>query len=233
MVYVLDKYKRPLMPCTEKRARLLLSRSRAVIHRMAPFTIRLKDRIMEESNFQPLRLKLKPGAKESGLAILREDSPEQSEAIFLGAIQHKPGIKLSLESRRNLRRSRRNRKTRYRKPRFNNRRRPQGWLPPSLEARVDQTMQVVGKLIKLFPVTSISYEHAKFDSQLLQNPDISGIEYQQGELFGYEVREYLLEKWGRKCAYRQPAYPPAFILPLWDVCFYQISGLKAKVYLFS
>ncbi len=201
MVFVLDKRKKPLMPCTEKRARLLLSRGRAVIHRMAPFTIRLKDRVAEESELQPLRLKLKPGAKESGLAVLREISLEESEAIFLCEMRHKPGIKQSLDSRRNLRRGRRNRKTRYRAPRFDNRRRPEGWLPPSLGARVSQLMNVVNKLTELLPITSISYENAKFDTQLLQNPEISGIEYQQGELFGYEVRDYLLEKWGRRCAY--------------------------------
>lgn len=201
MVFVLDKRKKPLMPCTEKRARLLLERGRAVVHRMIPFTIRLKDRLAEESKAQSLRLKLKPGAKETGVAVLREDTPKQSETIFLCEIRHKPGIKQSLDSRRALRRSRRNRKTRYRKPRFENRKRPEGWLPPSLDARVDQTMAVVNKLTKLLPITSISYEHAKFDTQLMQNPEISGVEYQQGELFGYEVREYLLEKWGRKCAY--------------------------------
>lgn len=74
-------------------------------------------------------------------------------------------------------------------------------LPPSLEARVDQTMSAVNKLLRLLPITAISTEHVKFDTQKLQNPEISGIEYQHGELFGYEVKEYLLEKWGRKCAY--------------------------------
>lgn len=201
MVFVLDKNKKPLMPCTEKRARLLLSKGRAVVHRIAPFTIRLKDRIEEESTLQPLRLKLKPGAGESGIAVLREDGHEQAEVVFWCLIRHKQSIKQKLDARRSLRRSRRNRKTRYRKPRFNNRRRPVGWLAPSLRARVEQTTNVVKKLALLLPVRAISYENAKFDTQLLQNPEIGGIEYQQGELFGYEVREYLLEKWGRKCAY--------------------------------
>ena len=168
---------------------------------MAPFTIRLKDRVVEESELQPLRLKLKPGAKETGVAVLREDTSEQSEVVLLCEIRHKPGIKQGLDSRRALRRGRRSRKTRYREPRFDNRKRPEGWLPPSLEARVDQTMAVVSKLTKLLPITFVSFEHAKFDTQLLQIPEVSGIEYQQGELFGYEVREYLLEKWGRECAY--------------------------------
>ena len=121
MVFVLDKHKRPLMPCSEKRARQLLERKRAVIHKISPFTIRLKDRVVSKSKTQPLRLKLDPGSKVTGFAILRKDNPEQSTIILLGELHHKPGIKFSLDNRRALRRSRRNRKTRYRKPRFNNR----------------------------------------------------------------------------------------------------------------
>jgi 5-methylcytosine-specific restriction endonuclease McrA len=200
MVFVLDKHKRPLMPCTEKRARLLLQRRRAVVHKMFPFTIRLKDRILEQSELQSLRLKLDPGAKITGAAVLREDT-EKGVAVFLAEILHKPGIKRKIEARRNIRRSRRSRKLRYREPRFNNRTRPAGWLPPSLGARVLQTINTVNKLLKLLPITGISTEHVKFDTQLLQNPDISEEQYQRGELYRYEIREYLLEKWQRKCAY--------------------------------
>ena len=232
MVYVLDRNKKPLMPCTEKRARQLLERERAVIHRMHPFTIRLKDRTLETSETQPLRLKLDPGSKTTGFAVLREEDREQSTVVLLGELHHKPGIKEKLDSRRALRRSRRNRKTRYREPRFSNRRpatcvacgknaksgsrycRPclktrsfadnghrNTWLPPSLQARVNQTASAVDSLTRTLPITAISTEHVKFDTQLLQNPGITGLEYQQGELLGYEVREYLLEKWDRKCAY--------------------------------
>lgn len=201
MVFVLDKRKRPLMPCSEKRARKLLQKGRAVVHRMHPFTIRLKDRTVEESDLQPLRLKLDPGAKVTGVALLREDRPDEAETVILAEIRHRTDIKQKLEERRSYRRSRRNRKTHYRKPRFLNRRRPEEWLPPSLRARVEQTLRAVEKLRKLLPITAISVEHAKFDTQKLQIPEISGIEYQQGTLFGYEVREYLLEKWGRRCAY--------------------------------
>ncbi len=100
-----------------------------------------------------------------------------------------------------MRRTRRNRNTRYRKPKFNNRGRKEGWLPPSLQSRVDNIKNWVIKLQRLCSLTHISYENVKFDTQLMQNPEISGIEYQQGELQGYEIREYLLEKWDRKCAY--------------------------------
>ena len=184
------------MPCTEKRARILLQSKRAVVHKMHPFTIRLKNRIIEEINLQFTRLKIDPGSKTTGITILREGT-----AIMLLEIKHKPGIKKALGTRRALRHGRRNRKTRYRRPRFLNRKKPEDWLPPSLMARVNQTMNVVNKLRKLIPISAISVENVKFDTQLLQNPNISGVEYQQGTLAGYEVGEYLLEKWKRECGY--------------------------------
>ena len=200
MVFVLDKHKKPLMPCTEKRARKLLEHDRAVIHKMAPFTIRLKDRIAAESEFQPLRVKFDPGSKTTGVAVILEGA-QGPKVIFFGEIVHKADIKARLDKRRALRRGRRNRKTRYRKPRFQNRKRKAGWLPPSLEARVNQTLHALAKIRKLAPITALSVEHVKFDMQKMQNPEIAGVEYQQGTLLGYEVREYLLEKWGRACVY--------------------------------
>ena len=200
MVFVLDQHKKPLMPCTEKRARKLLEHDRAVIHKMAPFTIRLKDRTAAESDFQLLRAKFDPGSKTTGVAIILEGA-KGSKVIFLGEIVHKVDIKARLDKRRALRRGRRYRKTRYRQPRFQNRKRKMGWLPPSLEARVNQTLHALAKIRRLAPITDLSIEHVKFDTQKMQNPEISSVEYQQGTLLGYEVREYLLEKWGRACVY--------------------------------
>jgi len=191
-VFVLDKHQKPLMPCSEKRARLLLERGRARVHKMYPFTIRLVDRVQEESERQETRLKLDPGSKTTGVATTLEGT-NGTKAVFLGEIIHKTGIKSKLDSRRSLRRSRRNRKTRYRQPRFLNRPRPSGWLPPSLEARVHQTMNAVAKLRTLMPITAISVEHVKFDTQALQHAEISGVEYQQGAQMGFwNVREYVL-----------------------------------------
>jgi 5-methylcytosine-specific restriction endonuclease McrA len=108
-----------------------------------------------------------------------------------------------MTARRQLRRGRRGRKCRYRKPRFLNRAssRRKGRLPPSLQSRVENVATWVERLRRLCPVAGLSLELAKFDTQKMENPEISGVEYQQGELAGYTVREYLLEKWGRKCAY--------------------------------
>jgi len=106
-----------------------------------------------------------------------------------------------LTSRRQLRRSRRARKARYRKPRFLNRTRPKGWLAPSLQSRIENIKTWLNKLQRFAPIIAISQELVRFDIQLMQNPDIQGKEYQQGTLAGYETREYLLEKWNRQCAY--------------------------------
>jgi len=207
-VFVLDRKKKPLMPCSEKRARLLLERKKAVVHRMAPFTIRLKDRIGGET--QPIRIKLDPGSQTTGIALVREEeilSPEIGEAetaahvLFLGEIGHRGGrIRDRLSARRAFRRRRRS-KLRHRKPRFDNRTKPEGWLPPSLQHRVDTTASWGERLRRLVPVSSISMELVRFDMQKIENPETSGVEYQQGALAGYEVREYLLEKWDRTCAY--------------------------------
>lgn len=129
------------------------------------------------------------------------DGAHGTKAVFLGEIAHKVGIKARLDARRALRRGPRHRQTRYRPPRFQNRTRKAGWLPPSLEARVDQTLHAVGQMRAKAPITAIGVEHVRFDTQQMQDPEITGIEYQQGTLWGYEVREYLLEKFQHQCVY--------------------------------
>lgn len=197
-VFVLDRKKQPLMPCHPARARQLLRAGRAVVHQLHPFTIRLKDRI--SGGTQPVRLKLDPGSKTTGVAIVREDG-EQAAVLHLAELHHKPNIKRRLDQRRAYRRNRRSRKCRYRAPRFLNRTRPTGWLPPSLRARVDNITSWVRRYQRLVPLTALSLELARFDTQALQNPEIRGVEYQQGELAGYEVREYVLTKFHHTCAY--------------------------------
>jgi len=207
-VFVLDQRKKPLMPCSEKRARRLLERGRAVVVKRYPFTIRLKDRVGGE--LQPIRVKLDPGSKHTGVAVVRESQavdPKTGEIAnkisVLNLLQlHHRGLTISthLTSRRAMRRRRRS-NLRYREARFDNRTKSTGWLAPSLQHRVDTTISWVNKLQRLAPVAALSQELVRFDLQQLESPEISGVEYQQGELQGYEVREYLLAKWNRKCAY--------------------------------
>nr|WP_241738724.1 RNA-guided endonuclease IscB [Anoxybacillus flavithermus] len=196
MVFVLDTNKRPLAPCHEAVARKLLKQGKAAIYRRFPFTIILKKSVDESEIKATYRLKIDYGSRHTGLAILRGQ-----EVVWLGQLDHRTDIKERIDKRRAFRRARRNRKTRYRKPRFLNRKRKEGWLPPSLESRMQNIKTWVERLRKICPIEHISYENAKFDTQLMRNPEINGVEYQQGTLQGYEVREYLLEKFGRKCCY--------------------------------
>lgn len=200
-VFVLDRKHRPLMPCRPARARRLLKSGRARVVRLFPFTIRLTDRLIEDSKLQPVLVKIDPGSRRSGFAVVRADEKGHHHALFFIELVHRgASIRDALTGRSACRRRRRG-NLRHRAPRFLNRTKPQGWLPPSLRHRVDTATAWVAKLVKLAPVTGIVEELVKFDTQKLQNPEISGIEYQQGTLFEYEVREYLLEKFGRKCVY--------------------------------
>jgi 5-methylcytosine-specific restriction endonuclease McrA len=170
-VFVLDKRKKPLMPGSGKRARLLLTRGRAVVHPRHRFTIRLKDRV--GGDVGPVRVKIDPGSKTMGVALIaNEDGNKPAKVLCLFELAHR-GRQLSeaLTARWALRRRRRGANLRYRAPQFDNRPRAQGWLAPS-------------------------------DTRAIEKPEISGVAYQPGPLAGDEVREYLLQKFGRACAYR-------------------------------
>lgn len=200
MVFVLDKHKQPLMPCSEKRARLLLERKKAVIHKMMPFTIRLKERV--GGDVQPVRVKLDPGSKTTGIAVVREEEEGKQAVLFLAELQHRGNlIRDVLKQRAMFRRRRRSQNLRYRAPRFLNRTKPKGWLAPSLRHRVNSTMNWMRRLQQFLPVVAFSQELVKFDTQAMEKPDIGEMEYQRGTLAGYELREYILERDGHKCLY--------------------------------
>ncbi len=179
-------------------ARRLLSTGKASVLKLYPFTIILK-REVENPEVPDLRLKIDPGSKTTGIAIINQAT---GEVVFAAELTHRgQAIKASLDSRRALRRGRRARKTRYRPARFDNRKGAEKRLAPSLQHRVFNVMTWVGRLRRVYPINAVSTELVHFDMQLMENAEISGVEYQQGELAGYEVREYLLEKFNRKCAY--------------------------------
>lgn len=197
-IFILDTNKKPLDPIHPAQARQLLRNRKAAIFRRFPFTIILK-KACPDIETSPLRLEIDPGAKTTGIALVNDST---GEVVFAAELKHRGfAIRDALTSRRQLRRARRTRKTRYRQPRFLNRTRPSGWLAPSLQSRVENIKTWVEKLRKFAPIQAISQELVRFDMQLMRNPDIQGKEYQQGTLAGYETREYLLEKWGRQCVY--------------------------------
>lgn len=194
---VLNSNKQPLDPIHPGTARRLLKAGKVAVYRLYPFTIIHKQEVKQTPT--PIEIKLDPGSKTTGIALVQAD-----KVIWAAELIHRgQNISASLESRSAIRRNRRARKMRYRPARFLNRARSKGWLAPSFQHRVETTLTWVNKLIKFAPIGSIVQELVRFDLQQLEKPEISGIEYQQGELLGYEVREYLLNKWERKCTYCQ------------------------------
>ncbi|HEX4206883.1 MAG TPA: RNA-guided endonuclease IscB, partial [Ktedonobacteraceae bacterium] len=166
-VFVVDTNRHPVDPVHPGRARLLLSQGKAAVLKLYPFTLVLKGAI-DEPQVEPLRIKLDPGSKTTGLAIVDDAS---GEVVFAAEISHRgQAIKAALDDRRAVRRSRRNRHTRYRKPRFANRRQPRGWIPPSFASRVANVVTWVQRLRNVCPITTISMELVKFDLQQMEHP---------------------------------------------------------------
>jgi len=187
------------MPCHPARARQLLDADKAAVYRYQPFTIILTER--EDGDTQDVSLQVDPGSQTTGIALVGHFK-NGNRLIWAANLEHRGDqIKEDLRKRKNVRRNRRSRKTRYRKSRFDNRTRLDGWLPPSIQSRVDNIREWAKRLENRCPITKIKCETAKFDTQKLQNPEIGGEEYQQGTLEGYEVREYLLQKFDYSCVY--------------------------------
>jgi 5-methylcytosine-specific restriction endonuclease McrA len=196
-VLVIDTHQQPCDPVHPAHARKLLSSGQAAVWRRYPFTIILKT--TRRGAPEPLRVKLDPGSKTTGIAVVNDTT---GQVLWAAELTHRrQQIRDRLLARRAIRRNRRQRKTRYRQTRFLNRRRHAGWLAPSLNHRVLTTLTWVARLRRWAPIGAISLELVRFDTQQMQDAEIRGVQYQQGELAGYEVREYLLKKWQRRCAY--------------------------------
>ncbi len=198
-VFLIDSNKTPMNPIHPAHAQKLMNSGKAAVFRMYPFTL-IMNRVVDNIVTYPLSLRIDPGSKFTGISLVNN----RDEVVWGMELQHR-GLAISdaLETRSGVRRGRRARHTRYRQARFLNRKRPQRWLAPSLMHRVLTIETWVKRLIKFSPVAEIRQELVRFDLQQMENPEIAGTEYQQGELAGYEVREYLLNKWERKCAYCQ------------------------------
>ena len=194
---VLDQQGKPLMPTTRLgKVYRLLKTQKAHIVSYEPFTIQL-DYEPDTHVIQPMTLGVDSGAIHSGYSVANEHREYYSAEVVA-----RNDISNRLSDRRMYRQNRRSRKTRYRKPRFKNRKnKKKGWLAPSLEQKVAVQVNEINHLHRYFPIETIIVEVAEFDIQKIKNPDISGIEYQQGTLQGYNIRNYLLEKHKRKCFY--------------------------------
>lgn len=194
MVYVINKNGQPLMP-TENHAkvRVLLKSGKAKVVKKCPFTIQL---LYDSTNHtQKVTLGVDSGSRHIGISATTKD-----KVLFEADDELRNDIVDLLSTRRELRHSRRNRKIRYRKPRFDNRKRKDGWLAPSVQQKVDSHLTMIEKVRKILPISDIVAEVASFDIQKIKNPSISGAEYQQGEQLDFwNVREYVLFRDGHTC----------------------------------
>ena len=196
VVYVISKYGKPLMPTKDfRKVRILLKAGAAKVIKRTPFTIQLTTN--SKTYTQPITLGVDAGSQHIGLSA----STEKKE-LYASEVDLRTDVSKNLAVRRECRRARRNRKTRYRQPRFNNRvhSKHEGWLAPSVENKIDTHIRVIENVRAILPITRINVEGAAFDSQKLLNPDISGEEYQQGDQLGFNnAREYVLFRDGHLC----------------------------------
>lgn len=197
MVYVLNIQGNPLMPCKETKARKLLRDNLAIVAKREPFTIQLTFECKNQT--QDVTLGIDAGSKFIGVSVTTS-----KKELYSAEVELRNDIVDLLSTRRQNRRTRRSR-LRYRKPRFNNRVKSKykGWLAPSIDNKIQTHFSIVEKLHQILPITKIVVETASFDIQKIKNPEISGVEYQKGEMQGWNVREYVLFRDGHKCCGRK------------------------------
>lgn len=195
IVFVINKYGKALMPCSTRKARILLKQKKAKIYSYQPFAIKL---VYGSYGYrQKVSIGVDLGAKHIGVAIQSEN-----KVLAKGEITLRDDIKSNLETRKIYRRSRRNRKTRYRKARFLNRvsTKKKGWLPPSIQSRIQNTFSWIDKFVYILPSPKLIIEVGKFDVQKMLNPNINGEQYQQAETYGYyNVRYYVFARDNYTC----------------------------------
>lgn len=200
IVFVINKNGEVLMPCSNRKARMLLKNEKAKIVNYKPFTIQL---LYGSTGYtQETRLGVDTGSKHIGIAITSEN-----HVIAKGQIDLRQDVKQLLETRKTMRKSRRNRNTRYRQPRFLNRRRSESWLPPSIQSRINNSVNWISKFSNLLPKCNLIIEVAKFDIQKIESTEIDGIGYQQGTMYQYRNRiSYLIARENCICQYCKNSY---------------------------
>ena len=196
MIYVRSKEGKVLMP-TERCGKIgyLLRHGKAHVVSRVPFVVQLD---YESTTYtQEVSLGIDAGSKHIGVSA----SSEKKE-LFAAQVELRSDIVKLISIRRELRQNRRNRKTRYRKVRFDNRKKKDDWIAPSIEQKVESHLKVIRLVHKLIPITKTTIEVGQFDAQKIKNQDINGDEYQQGEQMGFwNVREYVLARDGHKCVH--------------------------------
>ena len=194
MVYVLSRTGKPLMPTSNyAKVRILLKQKKARVVKHIPFTIQLNYDSTEY--IQEVTLGVDAGSKVIGLSATTKD-----RVLFEANVDLRKDVSRLISIRAELRKSRRSRKTRYRKPRFNNRHRKANLLAPSVQQKIDTHLSAIKRIYRILPISMIVVEVASFNIQKIKNPNIQGEEYQQGEQLGFwNVREYVLHRDGHQC----------------------------------
>lgn len=194
MVYVLSRTGKPLMPTSNyAKVRILLKQKKARLVKHIPFTIQLNYDSTEY--IQEVTLGVDAGSKVIGLSATTKD-----RVLFEANVDLRKDVSKLISIRAELRKSRRSRKTRYRKPRFNNRHRKSSLLAPSVQQKIDTHLSAIKRIHRILPISRIVVEVASFNIQKIKNPNIQGVEYQQGEQLGFwNVREYVLHRDGHQC----------------------------------
>jgi len=192
LVYVLSIEGKPLMPCSQAKANRMLKKEICCVVKRYPFTIKLNFEC--ENQVQEVVLGIDPGYGNIGFSAVSE-----SKELISGTVKLDGRTSERLTERRMYRKNRRNRLW-YREPRFLNRTRKEGWLPPSVQRRYDTHLNLIERMKKILPISQVIIETANFDIQKIMNPEIQGVEYQQGSLYEYQnTRSYLMSREHGKC----------------------------------
>ena len=193
LVYVLNKNKKPLMPCKPAKARNLLKNKKAKVINRKPFTIQLL--YWSTGYKQDISLGVDAGSKFVGLSATTTE-----KELYASTVELRDDVSKNIATRAQNRRGRRCRKTRYWPARFNNRKKSEGWVAPSIQHKIYSHMHVIEEVYKILPVTKLVVEVASFDIQKIKNPDISGKQYQKGEQADFwNAREYVLYRDNHTC----------------------------------
>lgn len=194
-VFVINKHGEALMPCSPRKARILLRNKKAKVIKKEPFTIQL---LYGSTGYkQDINLGIDSGQRHIGIAVTSQD-----KVLFQGEIELRQDVKSLLDTRRSYRRSRRNRKTRYRKDRFLNRvgKKKDNWLPPSVASKVNHNINWINRFLMVLPSATLHIEVGKFDIQKMKDPTIKGVGYQKGDLYGYQtVKQFVLARDNYTC----------------------------------
>jgi len=191
-VYVISVDGKVLMPCKPAKARKLLKTQRAVVVKLYPFTIKLTFQC--ENQVQEVELGIDSGYQNIGFSCITAKRELASGTVILDG-----RTSSRLTERKMYRRGRRN-KLWYRKPRFLNRKKSKGWLPPSVQRRYNTHLSLINRLKAILPISKITIEVANFDIQKIENENINGIGYQEGDMYGYQnVRSFLMAREKGKC----------------------------------